>query len=66
MMIAMVVVILWMGIYPQPFLRRMDQTVNQMVEHIGLATTSITPMATQAATRQPALKTPAGTSEARR
>ncbi|HMD96898.1 MAG TPA: NADH-quinone oxidoreductase subunit M [Terriglobia bacterium] len=66
MMIAMVLVILWMGIYPQPFLRRMDQTVNKMVEHIGLATTSATPAATQAAAPQAPLNPPAETSEARR
>jgi NADH-quinone oxidoreductase subunit M len=66
MMIAVVLVILWMGIYPQPFLRRMDQTVNQMVEHIALATTSATPAATQQAARHATLKAPAETSEARR
>jgi len=62
MMIAVVVVILWMGIYPQPFLRRMDQTVNRMVEHIGFASKAITPAADQAAAHR--LTLPAVSAEA--
>jgi len=34
MLIAVVLVILVMGIYPQPFLRRMDLTVVQIVHRV--------------------------------
>jgi NADH-quinone oxidoreductase subunit M len=35
MLTSLVAVILWMGIYPQPFLRRMDKSTAQVVQRIG-------------------------------
>lgn len=32
---SLVAVILWMGVYPQPFLRRMDNSAAQVVQRIG-------------------------------
>jgi NADH-quinone oxidoreductase subunit M len=34
-LVAVVVVILFMGIYPQPFLRRMDKSVAQVLQRVG-------------------------------
>ena len=35
MLTAAVAVILFMGIYPQPFLRRMDSMAGQVIERVG-------------------------------
>jgi len=34
MLIAIVLTILWMGIYPQPFLRRLDVTTARIIQHL--------------------------------
>jgi NADH-quinone oxidoreductase subunit M len=33
-LVSLVFVILWMGIYPQTFLRRLDSSVAQIVQHV--------------------------------
>jgi NADH-quinone oxidoreductase subunit M len=33
-LVAVVLVILWMGIYPQPFLRRLDLSVAQVIHRV--------------------------------
>jgi NADH-quinone oxidoreductase subunit M len=33
-LVSVVVVILWMGIYPQPFLRRLDLNVAQVIQRV--------------------------------
>ncbi len=35
MLVAIVFVILWMGVYPQPFLRRLDLSAAQVVQSVG-------------------------------
>ena len=34
MLVAIVLVILWMGIYPQPFLRRLDLAAAQVIHRV--------------------------------
>ncbi len=48
-LVAIVVVILAMGTYPQPFLRRMDRSVDQVVRRVGQARPSL-------ATKTPTVK----------
>jgi NADH-quinone oxidoreductase subunit M len=48
-LVAIVLVILWMGIYPQPFLRRLDSSVARVVERVK-------PGTSQFARRAPAVR----------
>jgi NADH-quinone oxidoreductase subunit M len=54
MLIAIVLTILWMGIYPQPFLRRLDVTTARIIQHLDYSMP------------QYALKKPDGQTELRR
>ncbi len=38
-LVAIVLVILWMGVYPQPFLRRMDRSVAEVLQRVEPGTT---------------------------
>jgi NADH-quinone oxidoreductase subunit M len=40
-LVAVVLVILWMGIYPQPFLRRLDLCVAQVIQRVQPGPTSL-------------------------
>jgi NADH-quinone oxidoreductase subunit M len=42
MLVALAAVIIWMGIYPQPFLRRMDRSVSAVLQQIGPNHTQMT------------------------
>ena len=40
-LVTLVLVILWMGIYPNPFLRRLDTTAAQVIQRVGAGATQM-------------------------
>jgi NADH-quinone oxidoreductase subunit M len=53
-LLPLVVLILWIGIYPRPFLDRMDPTVTRLVEHMNSAAVATAPPAADVVAAAPA------------